>query len=1224
MTTLGTFSRYINTDIKSVKIVAENIEAVIGAASLGELRLRKVHELPEPDVTEEGQLVFLTTDKRVYRSTGTEWVDLDREQAVVEWVDPYTLTLYKEVIPVFPCTSVMVYYDNIIQYNPVLTRTNGRITGVMLPDAEIGHVVTIRTTIHETGGGLGDSIVDNVLAIKTASEAFRDEAQISATAAADAVLVIDATIDDAAATFTEAYLDSATVLLEDYITQGEAAALVSEASESASTAAANKSEVNSLKAEVSAGASEASKIAAGGFASVAEQYKVNAQTFSVQASTSATQSEGHKTVAQTAATVAESHSETALSSANTAESYKNAASVFKTAAENFKNSASDSSVSAEGFKDEAETANSSAQGHKNSAESSSQAAETSKVEAGNFKTSAENFSNQADDAKTSAEQFKDLAQDSQVASENSSTASENSRLASENFSTASEDSSVLSENSNVSSENFSTASENSSVSSENFSTAADDSASLANTYKEAASLSATSAENSDTSCTSSANSSQESATASENSRLASEQARDESVTAKNSSENFSTSSEDSSISAAQSASDANDSKVTSQNNVNTTDDNVLITNADVVTTNQDVLSSNENADRAVLASQAATVNSDTYEDISDGIANTVEGEQFVVVDFARSDLVRYLHDTGSEATELFRAPSSAALDFVTPRVPPGYAWSVADSAGNASIAITDEGVFETKESKSVDGYYENLNTNNFVSVLSSSKQTTIDGNKQLEDSPAGYVWSVMDKDGKAAIAIKEDGTFVINSLKVKEIIGDVLLENITSISLTADTVNTTDIDSTNLSIEKINGVAFNNLVNLEQSPEGYFAAEIVHIFTYGQSLSQGTGSHPIQSDSQPYDTLMFSGGVRPNDESSFNRSSFQPLIETIRGTTTQELNPDNQTLGETPSAGTAIAVKELIQVNNNLSYDEHDYQILMSADGAGGVSISELSDTSAIFYQNLVKSIQAGYDLSMSANKTYHASAMTWTQGESDYADGTDTTTYILAMENLRLQAQGDAVNITGRTEPLKMISYQVGTHKIFTPYPNIALGQVQASLDYEEIFVACPTYQLTYNSDDIHLSAISSKILGFYYGLVYKRVCVDKLPWKPLMPISKSKQGKLALLEFFVPDGVLTFDTDAVTENTNYGFTLLNELGDEVAIESVDIVNRNTIKITSSVTIEAGFKLQYAFYGAGVSGSVNGPRGNLRDTQGDRIVFEENGLNHPAHNWCVMFEEIF
>ena len=54
-----------------------------------------------------------------------------------------------------------------------------------------------------------------------------------------------------------------------------------------------------------------------------------------------------------------------------------------------------------------------------------------------------------------------------------------------------------------------------------------------------------------------------------------------------------------------------------------------------------------------------------------------------------------------------------------------------------------------------------------------------------------------------------------------------------------------------------------------------------------------------------------------------------------------------------------------------------------------------------------------------------------------------------------------------------------------------------------------------------------------------------------------------------------------------------------------------------SATAPAAGAKLRYGFAATGVGG------GNLRDSQGDLIVFDPGGLNHPMHNWCALFEKV-
>lgn len=539
-------------------------------------------------------------------------------------------------------------------------------------------------------------------------------------------------------------------------------------------------------------------------------------------------------------------------------------------------------------------------------------------------------------------------------------------------------------------------------------------------------------------------------------------------------------------------------------------------------------------------------------------ANTQVGEYFSVpVSGSNDSLILYRVDAGPVATEVARYPASSALDFVLDIAAPGYQWSVIDEDGFAAIGVKDDGTFVTEE----------IETSALVSE-------TYNGNGTINDGDHVYQWSIIDDDGQVAIGVRDDGTFEASSIETNE-----------------------------LTVELINGVRASEYFG--DLSAGGFTTEIVHIPTYGQSLSFGSTSSPVITTTQIYDSLMFNGGIfQPA-----SRTSFVPLIESGE---------------ETPSGGVSDGIKELIFEEEGLTFNDQSYQLLFSADGQGGTTIATLSDPAGAPYLRLKASMQAGSDIAESANQTFSVPAFTWTQGEQDYVSSTTADLYSRLMEALRVQIQTDAQAITGRDDVVKMISYQVASHKVSSVViPRIALGQLLASKEYDNIYLATPTYHLDY-TDTLHLTAASSKKLGFHYAVAYKRAVIDGLNWKPLMPISKTVQRNLALVKFNVPSGRLVLDTTLVTMNTNYGFNLFDDGGDEVTITAVEVIGPETVKIVSPVDIVAGFKLQYAFYGSGTTGRVNGPRGNLRDTQGDTIIFDPSGLNYAAHNWCLMFEEKF
>ena len=158
---------------------------------------------------------------------------------------------------------------------------------------------------------------------------------------------------------------------------------------------------------------------------------------------------------------------------------------------------------------------------------------------------------------------------------------------------------------------------------------------------------------------------------------------------------------------------------------------------------------------------------------------------------------------------------------------------------------------------------------------------------------------------------------------------------------------------------------------------------------------------------------------------------------------------------------------------------------------------------------------------------------------------------------------------------------------------------------------------------DGYHIDGPSSKWMGAYIGLVHKRVLVDGQDWKPVHPISHVKQGRILEVKFHVPVQPLVFDTSHIALNTNYGFSLVDSSNNAIAISSVSITQGDTVKIIAATPIPAGSKLRYAWSPSTSPNRTTGPRGNLRDSQGNDLIFDPTGINKPMHNWTPIFEYI-
>lgn len=379
-----------------------------------------------------------------------------------------------------------------------------------------------------------------------------------------------------------------------------------------------------------------------------------------------------------------------------------------------------------------------------------------------------------------------------------------------------------------------------------------------------------------------------------------------------------------------------------------------------------------------------------------------------------------------------------------------------------------------------------------------------------------------------------------------------------------------------------------------------YGAEIEMVLSYGQSLSVGADAVPVITTTQRFDNLKFEGGVRSED-SATPYTALVPLTETA----------GISTLGETPIGGATDAIKELILSEDGLSYTQHDYQLLGSAPGAGGAYISLLGSGTTPF-NRFVADVQAGFDLAQASGESCKVGAFFWTQGESDYSQSTPKATYKAALVQLRDDLEADVVSITGQAEPLVCISYQTQAHTVYgyTGNPYIAVAQLEVAKENAHHYVACPLY---WSPQLVHQSAQNSKRLGAYYGLCYKRVVIDGEDWMPVMPVQIDRQGKVITARFHVPRGQLKLDTTLLTLKTAYGFSVATSGGSAVTVDSVSLIGPDTVKIVTATDAGTNSRLRYGF---GTSG------GNLRDTQGETIIFDGGGLNYPMHNWCVIFDE--
>lgn len=520
-------------------------------------------------------------------------------------------------------------------------------------------------------------------------------------------------------------------------------------------------------------------------------------------------------------------------------------------------------------------------------------------------------------------------------------------------------------------------------------------------------------------------------------------------------------------------------------------------------------------------------------------------------------------------------------------------------------------------------------TDTGLSDLDQAKGYTDTKTKKLEDfkDESKYAFSLSDKNGNVALGIKSDGTVATDDLETNKLnlpqattgkseyawaISDA--SGNTPLAVTPDGVTQAAVIETKEL--KVNGKDITEIVG-QIKKVGNYAYNVVHFEIFGQSLSQGAYSTPILTTSQKHDSIMFSGGIRPQhpsyDVPNFY-ADFIPLVEAA--------DISGYVGYETPLGGATDAVKQLIQNENGITFDKQKYQLLGTACGEGGMSINSLSTT--YLNNNLKPAITNAFNLCQSKGLTYGMPLMGWVQGEEDNKPGNNVTIQqykdrlqnLIGLVDAHLKTLDSSLYLDG------VITTQLCSFKTsgrIEPHIELAIYQA-ATAPNTNVHLACPLYIFDYK-DGYHIDGPSSKWMGAYIGLVHKRVLVDGQDWKPVHPISHVKQGAILEVKFHVPVQPLVFDTSHIALNTNYGFSLVDSSNNAIAISSVSTTQGDAVKIIAATPIPAGSKLRYAWTPSASPNRTTGPRGNLRDSQGNDLIFDPTGINKPMHNWCPIFE---
>ena len=278
-------------------------------------------------------------------------------------------------------------------------------------------------------------------------------------------------------------------------------------------------------------------------------------------------------------------------------------------------------------------------------------------------------------------------------------------------------------------------------------------------------------------------------------------------------------------------------------------------------------------------------------------------------------------------------------------------------------------------------------------------------------------------------------------------------------------------------------------------------------------------------------------------------------------------------------------------------------------------------------YLKFLKDIKTAYNKAQSHKWKFSMPLLCWMQGESDIAEypGTDYRSLILQFID---DINKDVCEITGQKDSIHFICYQtnpVTSAAHFNPNsfncPETKVPETLLELvrDDERFHASGPTYPYTFARERIHIDGLSHKQHGRLIALTALDVLQHRKIKRGLLPLSATVSGKEIIIKFQIPAPPLVFDTIHIAKASNYGFSVISP-------SNIDIAKHVYIK-DNNIHIECkeqpnGCRVRYAINGEKMfSGKRHGPRGNLRDSQGENIKTTIRGKSYPLHNWCWQFD---
>jgi len=374
---------------------------------------------------------------------------------------------------------------------------------------------------------------------------------------------------------------------------------------------------------------------------------------------------------------------------------------------------------------------------------------------------------------------------------------------------------------------------------------------------------------------------------------------------------------------------------------------------------------------------------------------------------------------------------------------------------------------------------------------------------------------------------------------------------------------------------------------------------VVHVLSYGQSLSVGQNAAGTAENTTPFETNIDHTGAGLAEPTQNNEP---PIIEVANDFRARE----NARLG---SASPLI--------------------MMGSSSGSGSMTALNLSP-GTLQWDKLTGHLSDGVATAAGLGEPYDVNCMLYMQGESDHNAGTAPTTWKDRVDNIFAEFELEVANNGQNRRPLILMT-QLASHMQYNgqrPFTAEQMLILSGHANGNRAVVA-PHYWLPHGTDHIHMHAGSYRVIGALAARALHRWLIDGTPWQDFRAISHTVSGNDIDLTYALPmGGALAFDTTRITTVADQGYALYDATETTVddVITSVTITGTNTVRVSLSRPPVAGEKLTYAWGRPGdpfETGPVTGPRGALRDTAGGvddlTVSFGTGTETVPLHNFALI-----